>query len=331
MMAFFGILLSSIGIDPIFGSTRLTFSLVQLYDGISLVPVAMGLYGIAEIMVNIEEAASTEILKTKIRNLFPTVADWMQSKWAILRGTVIGFFIGMLPGGNPVIAAFASYGVEKRLSKNPERFGKGAIEAVAGPEAANNSATSGAFIPFFTLGIPPGVIMALFMGALLIHGIRPGPLLLKEHPDVFWGVVSSMYVGNIMLLVLNLPLIPVWVQVLKIPYRILFPLVILFCVIGAYSLNNSTFDIIVMTIFGIVGYLFRKFDYEGAPLILAFVLGPLFESNLRQSLMLSKGSFSIFFTRPIAAVTISFAIILTLSSFISFWRTEKSKNMGHQQ
>ena len=325
MMAFFGILLSCIGIDPIFGSTRLTFSLVQLYDGMSLVPVAMGLYGVAEIMVNIEETTSTEILKTKIKNLFPTVADWMEAKWAILRGTVLGFFIGMLPGGNPVIASFASYGLEKRVSKHPERFGKGAIEGVAGPEAANNSATSGAFIPFFTLGIPPGVIMALFMGALLIHGIRPGPLLLKEHPEVFWGVVSSMYVGNVMLLVLNLPLIPMWVQVLKIPYRILFPLILLFCLIGAYSLNNSTFDVILMTIFGIVGYLFRKFDYEGAPLILAFVLGPLFESTLRQSLMLSKGDFSIFFTRSIAAVTISFAIILTLTSFISFWRKERKK------
>ena len=325
MVGFFGLLLSCIGIDPIFGSTRLTFSLLQLQDGMSLVPVAMGLFGIGEILINIEETTSTEILQTKIRHLFPSALDWIESKWALLRGTVLGFFVGMLPGGNPVIASFISYGIEKRVSKHPERFGKGAIEGVAGPEAANNSATSGAFIPFLTLGIPPSVVMALFMGALLIHGIRPGPLLLKEHPEVFWGLVSSMYVGNVMLLILNLPLIPLWVQVLRIPYRILFPVILLFCLIGAYSLNNNPFDIILMTIFGVAGYLFRKFNYEGAPLILAFVLGPMFESTLRQSLMLSKGSFSIFFTRPIAAVTIIIAIILFLTSFIPFFAKTKSK------
>lgn len=318
MMGFFGLLLSCIGIDPIFGSNRLTFSLVQLFDGLSLVPVALGLYGIGEILINIEETTSTEILKTRIKNLFPTFLDWMESKWAILRGTALGFCVGALPGGGPIIASFASYGLEKRVSKNPDKFGKGAIEGVAGPEAANNSATSSAFIPFLVLGVPPNVVMALFMGALLIHGISPGPLLLKEHPEVFWGLISSMYVGNVMLLVLNLPLIPMWVQVLKIPYRILFPLIILFCLIGAYSLNNSTSDIVIMAIFGILGYLFRKFDYEGAPLLLAFVLGPIFESTLRQSLQLSHGSFLIFFTRPIAVVTISLAIILFATSFISF-------------
>lgn len=325
MLGFFGLLLSCIGIDPIFGSTRLTFSLIQLQDGMNLVPVAMGIFGVGEILINIEETTSTELLQTKIRHLFPSALDWIASNGAILRGTVLGFFVGMLPGGNPVIASFLSYGIEKRVSKHPERFGKGAIEGVAGPESANNSATSGAFIPFLTLGIPPSVIMALFMGALLIHGIRPGPLLLKEHPEVFWGLVSSMYVGNVMLLILNLPLIPMWVQVLKIPYRILFPLILLFCLIGAYSLNNSAFDIILMTIFGIVGYLFRKFNYEGAPLLLAFVLGPMFESTLRQSLMLSKGSFSIFFTRPIAAVTVSVALILFLTSFIPLLAKKKAK------
>ena len=224
-----------------------------------------------------------------------------------------------------MIASFLSYTLEKRISKEPEKFGKGAIEGVAGPESANNSATSGGFVPLFTLGIPTNAIMALMFGALLIHGIRPGPFLLKEHPDLFWGVISSMYIGNVMLLVLNLPLIPMWVQVLKIPYRILFPLILLFCIVGSYGVNNSIFDVVVMLIFGLVGYLFRKFEYEGAPLLLAFVLGPMFETNLRQSLILSRGSFLIFFSRPISAVFVSIAIILFVTSFLPFFAKAKKK------
>jgi putative tricarboxylic transport membrane protein len=318
IMAAFGIILSCVGLDPINASPRMTFNLLQLWDGVDLVPIAMGIFGIGEILVNIEENITTEILKTKIKNLFPNLLDWMQSIWAILRGTVIGFFLGLIPGGGALISTFVSYAVEKRLSKTPERFGKGAIEGVAGPESANNAGATGCFIPLFTLGIPTNIVMALLFGALLIHGMRPGPLLLKDHPEIFWGVVSSMYIGNGMLLVLNLPLIPLWVKVLKIPYRILFPLILLFCLIGAYSLKNDIFDLIVMIIFGIVGYLFRKFEYEGAPLLLAFVLGPLFEINLRQSLLFSKGSFLIFFTRPISAVFIAFALVLLLFSFISY-------------
>jgi putative tricarboxylic transport membrane protein len=249
----------------------------------------------------------------------------MQAKGAILRGSFLGFFLGILPGGGAVVSSFLSYGIEKRISKHPENFGKGAIEGVAGPEAANNAATSGAFVPFLTLGIPPNVVMALLFGALLIHGIRPGPFLLKDHPDLFWGLISSMYIGNVMLLVLNLPLIPLWVQVLKIPYRILFPLILLFCLIGSYSLKNSSFDILVMTLSGIFGYLFRKFGYESAPLILAFVLGPMFELNLRQSLALSSGSFLIFFTRPISAVAILIAILLFAKPVISQLRQRKKK------
>ena len=230
-----------------------------------------------------------------------------------------------------MISTFVSYAVEKRLSKTPERFGKGAIEGVAGPESANNAAASGCFIPLFTLGIPTNVIMALLYGALLIHGMRPGPLLLRDHPEVFWGVVSSMYIGNVMLLVLNLPLIPLWVKVLKVPYRILFPLILLFCLIGSYSLKNDIFTVLVMIIFGIVGYLFRKFDYEGTPLLLAFVLGPLLEVNLRQSLLLSQGSFLIFFTRPISAVFITLAFISLILSLISFFlrfRSERRMSIG---
>jgi len=297
-----------------------------LLDGIDMVPLVMGLFGVAEILINIEESTNPEILKTKIKNLFPSKSDWIQAKGAILRGSILGFFMGILPGGGGVVSSFLSYSLEKRISKNPEKFGKGAIEGVAGPESANNAATSGAFVPFFTLGIPPNVVMALLFGALMIHGMRPGPLLLQDHPDIFWGVVCSMYIGNVMLLILNLPLIPMWVQVLKVPYRILFPLILLFCLIGSYSLKNSSFDVIVMIIFGIIGYLFKKFDYEGAPLTLAFVLGPMVELNLRQSLLLSKGSFLIFFTRPISAIVITITIILFITPFISYFIKTKKKH-----
>ena len=323
MMGCFGIILSCVGLDCIQASPRMTFDLMQLWDGIDLVPIAMGLFGIGEIVANIEQTTSREILKTKIKNMFPSLQDWIQAKGAILRGSILGFFLGVLPGGGAMIASFFSYSLEKRISKDPTRFGKGAIEGVAGPESANNSATAGAFVPFLTLGIPPNVVMALLFGALLIHGLRPGPFLIKEHPDVFWGLISSMYIGNMMLLVLNLPLIPIWVQVLKVPYRILFPLIILFCIIGAYSINNRASDIFIMIIFGIIGYLFRKFRYEGAPLLLGFVLGPLLELNLRQSLILSKGSVFVFFSRPISAVATSFAIIMFVFPLFSYLAKKK--------
>jgi putative tricarboxylic transport membrane protein len=325
MMGAFGLILSCIGLDPIQASPRMIFNSLHLWDGVGLVPLAMGLFGVSEVLINIERAAAPQILKTKIRNLFPTLLDWIKAKGAVLRGSILGFLLGVLPGGGPVIAAFVSYGLEKRLSKEPQRFGKGAIEGVAGPESANNSACSGGFIPLFTLGIPPNVVLALFFGAMLIHGIRPGPLLLQDHPDIFWGVVSSMYIGNVMLLVLNLPLIPMWVQLLRIPYRILFPLILLFCLIGSYSLKNSAFDMLAMISFGIIGYLFRKFGYEGAPLVLAFVLGPMLELNLRQSLLISKGSLLIFFTRPISAVTVSLAILLLFTSVIPFFGKKRRK------
>jgi putative tricarboxylic transport membrane protein len=328
MMAVFGLMISFVGLDPIEGSPRLTFNLLQLWDGISIVPLAMGLFGIAEILISIEESAAPAVLKTKIKNIFPNLSDWMQSKWAILRGSILGFFLGILPGGGAIISSFVSYGLEKRISKEPEKFGRGAIEGVAGPESANNSATAGAFVPLFTLGIPSNVVMALLFGALTIHGMRPGPFLMANHPDLFWGVVSSMYIGNVMLLILNVPLIPLWVQVLKIPYKILFPLILLFCIIGAYSVRSSIFDVHLTIIFGMVGYLFRKFDYEAAPLVLAFVLGPLFESNLRQSLTLSKGSFSIFFTRPISAVSIILAIVLLVIGFMPYLTKARQKFEG---
>ena len=318
MMGALGIILSCVGIDYMQGTPRMTFNLLQLWDGIDMVPLVMGLFGVSEVFLNIEESAVRKILETRIRNLFPSLKDWAESKWAILRGSVLGFFLGILPGGGAVISSFVSYALEKRMSKEPEKFGKGAIEGVAGPESANNSASAGAFIPLLTLGIPPNIVMAVLFGAFVLHGVRPGPLLISDHPDLFWGIISSMYIGNGMLLVLNLPLIPLWVQVLKIPYRILFPLILLFCIIGAYSLKNSIFEVLLMLFFGIVGYLFKKFDYEAAPLMLAFVLGPMFEINLRQSLGLSKGSFLIFFTRPISAVAIILAVLLLITSFIHY-------------
>ncbi len=312
IMTLVGLILGTIGLDPITSQPRMTFGIINLYEGLHVAPLAIGLFGLAEVLNNLEKSAPEKLLKVKIKNLFPRKLHWLKAKWAILRGTIIGFFMGILPGGGPVLSSFISYGVEKRVSKNPEMFGNGAIEGVAAPESANNAAASTSFIPLLTLGIPPNVVLAVLFGAFLIHGITPGPLLIKEHPEIFWGIIGSLYIGNIMLLVINLPLIPLWVQVLRIPDRILYPLIILFCIIGAFSINNNIFDIAVMFIFGIAGYLLRKFEYESAPLILAFVLGPMFEVNLRRSLLMSQGSFTIFTARPIAlsVLIICFIIII---------------------
>jgi len=307
-----------VGLDPMTATPRMTFGFLELFEGIGIAPVAMGLFGVGEVLFNLERKYSGELVRTKIKNLFPSALDWAASKWAVARGTVVGFLLGILPGGGPVLAAFFEYGLEKRVSKEPQKFGTGAIEGVAGPESANNSAASSSFIPLLTLGIPPNPSLAILFGAFLIHGITPGPLLLKENPDVFWGVLSSMYVGNMMLLVLNLPLIPMWVQVLKVPGRYLYPIILMFCLIGAYSINNNVFDVFVMIIFGIAGYVFMKFEYEGAPLILAFVLGPMLDMNLRQALLVSDGKFVDFFTHPISAVTLALAFLLLASSLFPF-------------
>ncbi len=323
MMAVFGIILGLIGIDPLSGAQRFTFDILELNDGIGLVPMVMGLFGISEVLLNVEQSLRREIFQTKIRGLLPTLQDWKNSTGPITRGSLLGFFLGILPGGGALISSFVSYAIEKRVSKNPERFGQGAIEGVAGPETANNSATGGAFIPLLTLGIPANVVMALLLGALLIHGMQPGPMLLKNHPDLFWGVVTSMYVGNGLLLLLNLPLIGLWVQVLKVPYRLLFPLILLFCLIGAYSINYSATDVLIMIGCGVLGYLMKKFEYEGAPLVLAYVLGPMLEMALRQSLTMSNGSFSIFFTRPISAIGIVAAILLVVSPLFPWVRKRR--------
>jgi putative tricarboxylic transport membrane protein len=325
IMALFGLTLTAVGTDNITGSLRFTFGILHLADGFDLVPLVMGLFGISEVLVNVEQTISQDVLKTRIRNLLPTAQDWKKAVGPVLRGTGIGFFLGVLPGAGPVISSFVSYSVEKRISRYPEKFGTGMIEGVAGPESANNASAQGAFIPLLTLGIPPNVTMAILFGALMIHGLQPGPLLMKDHPDFFWGVVTSMYLGNLMLVFLNLPLIPLWVRMLRVPYPILFPLIVLFCLVGAYSLNNSSYDILVMMGFGILGYLMKKLNYEGAPLVMAFVLGPLLELNLRRSLIVSDGSFWIFFSRPISAVILTLALVILGLSILSKFRKKNRK------
>lgn len=325
IMALFGLILTAVGTDNITGTLRFTFGILHLSDGFDLVPLVMGLFGISEVLMNVEQTISQEVLKTRIKNLLPTAQDWMRAKGPILRGTAIGFFLGVLPGAGPVISSFVSYSVEKRISRYPEKFGTGMIEGVAGPESANNASAQGAFIPLLTLGIPPNVTMAILFGALMIHGLQPGPLLMKDHPDFFWGVVVSMYLGNVMLVFLNLPLIPLWVKMLRVPYPVLFPMIVLFCLVGAFSLNNSANDILVMLGFGVLGYLMRKLKYEGAPLVMAFVLGPLLDLNLRRSLIVSDGSFLIFFTRPISAVILTLALVILGLSILSKFRRRSQK------
>jgi putative tricarboxylic transport membrane protein len=323
MMAGVGILLGTIGLDTMTGMPRFTFNIPELLDGVGLAPLAMGLFGISEIFLNVEKTIKQEILTTTVRGLFPTFQDWKRATGAILRGTFAGFFLGILPGGGAVLGSFVAYALEKRISKTPEEFGKGMIEGVAAPEAANNAASQGAFIPLLTLGIPANVVMAILLGALMIHNITPGPMLVKEHPQLFWGVISSMYLGNIMLLVLNLPLIGLWVQLLRVPYALLFPLILFVCLIGAYVINNSTMDVALMFLFGVVGYFMRKFDYEPAPLVLAYVLAPLLENALRQSLILSGGTFGIFVSRPISATCLVLGAALLLSSLLPMIRKKR--------
>jgi putative tricarboxylic transport membrane protein len=313
MMALAGVVLGSVGVDSISGRYRFTFGIPTLMDGLGLVPVIMGLFGISEVLLNLEHlAVKRTIYAASMKGLLPNLEDWKRSVMPIARGSLLGFFLGILPGAGAIIASFASYAAEKRVSKHPERFGQGAIEGVAGPEAANNAAAGGAFIPLLTLGIPANPVMAILLGALMIHGLQPGPLLMTRAPDLFWGAITSMYIGNAMLLVLNLPLIGIWIRLLRVPYALLFPFILLFCLIGSYSVSNNVGDGLVMWVFGILGYLLRKFDYEAAPLILALVIGPMMEEALRQSLILSAGSFTIFVERPISAGFIFAAALLLI-------------------
>jgi putative tricarboxylic transport membrane protein len=325
VMIAFGLFVSTIGMDPVKGVERFTLGSIRLSGGLDLVPVIIGMFGVSEILSTMEEVLKREIFTQKIKNLFPNAKDWLSSWMPILRGTFLGFGVGLMPGSGSVMASFLSYAVERKISRHPERFGAGAIEGVAGPEAANNSAVAANLIPLLSLGLPSNAVTALLMGALIIHGIQPGPMLMQQNPDLFWGVIASMYIGNIMLLILNLPLIGLWVQFLKIPYWALFPLIFLLCVIGSYSANQNIFDVWVMIGFGVLGYLLRKQKYELGPFVLALVLGPLFEQSLRQALIMSKGDPSIFFTSPISASLILVSFLLMALFSASEWKKGKTR------
>jgi putative tricarboxylic transport membrane protein len=315
LMAAVGLLLGAIGIDNMTGHFRYSFDIAELGDGIGIVPVAVGLFGLGEILSTPSANVTGEVITPKLRDLLPTRTEWRQSAMPIARGSVLGFLIGLTPGSAHIISSFLSYAVERRLSKHPEEFGKGAVAGVAGPESANNAASTGAFVPMLALGLPTGPITAVLIAALMIHGIPPGPTLVNDHPDIFWGFVASMYVGNLMLLALNLPLVGIFVNVLRIPYAYLYPLVIMFCVIGVYAVNNSIVDVWIMLIMGVLGYFLRKFSLDPAPLVLGLVISPTFEMSLRQSLIMSNGDWLIFFQRPIALVLIGVAVaLLTLSA-----------------
>jgi putative tricarboxylic transport membrane protein len=309
-MVLLGLLLGLIGTDVNSGVLRFTFGVPELSDGIGFVVVAMGMFGLAEIIANLELKGTREVFTGKVKNLFPTRADLKRAWPAILRGTALGSFLGILPGGGSILSAFGSYTVEKKLSKYPEQFGKGAIEGVAGPESANNAGAQTSFIPMLTLGIPGNAVMALMIGALMIQGIAPGPQVMTEKPELFWGLIASMWIGNLMLVVLNLPLIGMWIKLLTVPYRFLYPSILVFMAVGVFSLSNNPWDVLVMAVFGLLGYICMKLECEPAPMILGFILGPLMEENLRRAMLLSRGDPTVFITKPISAGFIIASVIL---------------------
>ncbi len=313
-MAALGLLLGMIGIDPMTGYSRFSYGVVDLGDGIGIVPVAVGLFGVSEILLTAGQAEMPAVMKPKLRDLLPSREEWRDSMAPIGRGTVLGFLIGIVPGSAHIISSFVSYAVERRLSKHPERFGQGAVEGVAGPESANNSATAGALVPMLALGVPSGPIPAVMMAAMMVHGVAPGPLLIQQQPELFWGVIASMYVGNVVLLILNLPLVGLFVNLLRIPYPLMYPAILVFSVVGVYAVNGSVVDIWIMAVMGALGYLLRKFDFETAPIVLGLVLAPMLEMSLRQSLALSSGSYTVFLTRPIAATMLGVGAVLLLFS-----------------
>jgi putative tricarboxylic transport membrane protein len=309
-MTLVGVMLSTVGLDLETGEERLTFGWSEIADGIEVAVIGMGLFGFAEILRNLESPEARSIVQQRIGRLLPTSVELRKSTKPILRGTALGSFLGLLPGNGAVLAPFASYTLEKKLADDPSRFGQGAIEGVAGPESANNAGAQTAFIPLLTLGIPPNAVMALMVGAMTIHGIVPGPEILTKQPRLFWGMVASMWIGNLMLLVINLPLIGLWVRLLKVPYRLLFPAIVLFCCIGIYSVNNNPVDVYLTAAFGLLGYVLIKFDFEPAPLLLGYVLGRLLEEKLRQALAISRGSFKTFIDHPVAAGLLVLTLVL---------------------
>lgn len=320
IVAAFGLLLATVGIDLISGSPRFTFGSTDLLDGLDFVAIVMGIFGVGEILYNLEQEDRASAVTSRISRVWPTMSDWAQAKGAIFRGSILGFVTGILPGGGGLVSSLASYALEKRYSKEPERFGKGAIEGVAGPETANNAGSTSAFIPLLTLGIPSNVVLALIFGALLIQGITPGPQLINQNPEIFWGVICSMVVGNLVLLILNIPLVGVFVQLLRVRAGILAAIIAIVTMVGVYSINNSVFDMWIMLLFGALGYLMRKTGFEPGPLALAFVLGPLMEQSFRQSMLLSNGSLTIFLTRPISGVIFGIVTLIIGFSVIQYSR-----------
>ncbi|MGO4761043.1 tripartite tricarboxylate transporter permease [Cupriavidus sp. 2KB_3] len=309
-MIVLGLLLGLVGTDVNSGAARFSFDVPELTDGLNFVSVAMGVFGFAEIIANLEQKEHRETFTDHVTNLFPTKADFKRMIPAILRGTALGSALGILPGGGAALASFAAYSLEKKTSKYASEFGKGAIEGVAGPESANNAAAQTSFIPLLTLGIPPNAVMALMVGAMTIHNIQPGPQVMTSNPALFWGLIASMWIGNFILIILNLPMIGIWVKLLKVPYRFLYPAILTFCCIGVYSVQNTTFDVFQTAAFGVIGYLFIKLKCEPAPLLLGFVLGPMMEENFRRSLLLSRGDFTVFVTRPLSMGLLIAAAVL---------------------
>lgn len=311
-MIVLGLLLGLVGTDVNSGAARYSFGIPQMTDGIGFVAVAMGMFGFAEIMNNLSQKENRETFLDKVTNLWPSKADFKRMMPSILRGTAIGSVLGVLPGGGAPLAAFSAYSLEKKTSKYSAEFGKGAIEGVAGPESANNAASQTSFIPLLTLGIPPNAVMALMVGAMTIHNIQPGPQVMSSNPALFWGLIASMWIGNLMLIILNLPLIGVWVKLLTIPYKHLYPAILVFCCIGVYTVNNTTFDIYLTAMFGLIGYLFTKLRCEAAPLLLGFVLGPMMEEYFRRAMLLARGDYTVFFTRPLSLGLLIAAALLVI-------------------
>jgi putative tricarboxylic transport membrane protein len=330
-MVVFGLLLSMIGTDVNSGAARFTFGIPELSDGIEFGVIAMGMFGFAEIIYNLKHSESRDLLKEKVTDFMPKKEDWKRGGPAAVRGTVLGSFLGILPGGGAVISSFAAYAMEKKLSKNPQEFGKGAIEGVAGPESANNAGAQTSFIPMLTLGIPTTPVMALMIAAMMIHNIQPGPQVMTSNPGLFWGLIVSMWVGNAMLLILNLPLITIWIKLLQVPYRVLYPAILMFCCIGAYSLNNNVWDVMMTIPFAIAGYYFKKWKCEPAPLLMGFILGELMEEYLRRALTISRGDWGVFIDRPLSATLLGIAVLLLLIVALPFIRKKRDQAFAGEE
>jgi len=315
IMVCLGLFIATIGVDGLSGRARFTYGLISLQDGVGLIPFVIGLFGVSDILATLSARVKPEVI-SNIRGYLPTLQDWKDSGGAITRGSLLGFLMGILPGMSLMVPTFLSYSIEKRLSKHPEKFGTGVVEGVAGPESANNAAAVGTFVPLLSLGIPSNAFNAVLLGALMIYGMQPGPMLIKSHPDLFYGVVASMYLGNVMLVILNLPLIPLWVRVLKIPVNLLSVLILIFCFLGTYSINGNTSDVVITFAFGVLGYVLKRLQFETPPLILAYVLGPLIDVNFRQAMIISDGSMLVFMQRPVSVVLLLVGLAIVVTSFI---------------